>query len=160
MQVAVRAAVPTLPTHERAARLLAGWCSVVAAFVHAHAAPGHFGEWWGYGIVFLIAGFAQGVLGVALLSDAFRADDAAPHAAAWDRRMVLAGIFGNLALISLFLYVRFAGLPVGPEAGDREAFEGVGLAAKALEVVTVVALVHSWRAGRDPSTPASVRQGL
>jgi len=41
--------------------------TLVAASMHAWAMPEHFGEWWGYGVFFLVVAAAQGFYGVALL---------------------------------------------------------------------------------------------
>ncbi len=114
--------------------------TVVAASVHAWAAPEHFEEWWGYGFFFLLVAAAQGVYGPALLG--------------WPRRPVfLAGVVGNLAVIVLYLVTRTVGVPIfGPHAGEVEEVGVVDLVATLAEMGLVVALVALlWSVRRSGS---------
>src|SRR5918998_5179005 len=99
-----------------------------AASVHAWATPEHFGEWWGYGMFFLVLAGAQGAYGAALLR--------------WPgRRMFLAGIGADLAVIALNLVTRTVGIPFfGPHAGEVEGVGVIDLVATLAEVGLVVAL--------------------
>jgi hypothetical protein len=117
---------------------LAAALSLAAALIHLWVVPEHLREWWGHGAFFLALALAQG-LGAALL---LRWPDEQP--------LFLAGIFGNLAVIALYVVSRTAGVPFGPHAGMAEEMAGVlGLGATAAELGIVVALVTllegSWR---------------
>jgi hypothetical protein len=69
--------------------LYAAPLSLIAALTHAWAMPEHFEEWWGYGSFFLIVAAAQACYGLALMR--------------WrGRSLLLLGVVGNLALVSLW----------------------------------------------------------
>lgn len=102
--------------------------SLVAALVHLWVALGHFEVWWGYGSFFLAAAFAQGLLAVVLLR--------------WPGRAVpLAGIFGNLAVVALYVVTRTSGVPFGPHATRAEEAGVLDMATTAVELATVVFLL-------------------
>lgn len=102
--------------------------SLVAALVHLWVAPGHFEVWWGYGAFFLAAATAQGLLAVALLR--------------WPGQAVpLAGIFGNLAVVALYVVTRTSGVPIGPHAARAEEAGVLDMATTAVELATVVFLL-------------------
>lgn len=102
--------------------------SIVAAAIHLWATPGHFVEWWAYGVFFLVIALAQGFFGVTLLR--------------WPNQMVaLAGIWGNLSIVLLYLLSRTSGILVGPHAGVAEGVGVLDMAATASEVALVVLLV-------------------
>ncbi len=102
--------------------------SLVAALIHLWVMPEHFREWWGYGTFFLVSAVAQ-VLYVALLLR-------------WPNRgILLLGVGGNLAIASLYLLTRTAGIPFfGPHAGEAEGVGFSDLCATASELGIVVAL--------------------
>ena len=102
--------------------------SLVAALVHLWVAPGYFEVWWGYGSFFLGAACAQGLFAVALLR--------------WPGRAVpLAGIFGNLAVVALYVVTRTSGVPFGPHATRAEEAGVLDMATTAVELATVVFLL-------------------
>jgi len=102
--------------------------SLVAALIHLWVAPGHFEVWWGYGSFFLAAASAQGLFAVALLR--------------WPGRGVpLAGIFGNLAIVALYVLTRTSGVPFGPHATRAEEAGLLDMTATAAELATVVFLL-------------------
>lgn len=102
--------------------------SIAAAAIHLWATPGHFVEWWAYGVFFLVIALAQGFFGVTLLR--------------WPNQMVaLAGIWGNLPIVLLYLLSRTSGMPVGPHAGVAEGVRVLDMAATVSEVALVVLLV-------------------
>jgi hypothetical protein len=78
--------------------------SLVAVLIHLWVAPEQFEEWWGYGAFFLVPAVAQ-VLYVPLLLR-------------WpNRAILLLGLGGNLAIVSLHLLTRAVGIPFfGPHA--------------------------------------------
>ena len=102
--------------------------SLVAALIHLWVTPEHFEEWWGYGAFFLMAALAQ-VLYVPLLLR-------------WPNRMVLLlGIAGNLAIVSLYLLTRTLGIPFfGPGAGEAEGVGFADVCATTSELGIIVAL--------------------
>lgn len=103
--------------------------SLAAALIHLWAAPGFFEVWWGYGAFFLAAASAQGLFAVALLR--------------WPGPMVCStGVFGNLAVVALYVVTRTAGIPFGPEAPRGAVDAGLlDMTATAVELATVVFLL-------------------
>ena len=94
-----------------------------AALVHFAVAPEHFGEWWGFGLFFVLCAEVQ--LGWALLLGRNRS-----------RRMLAVGIVGSLLLVALWAVSRTMGLPFGPEPGVPEAVGSPDLVSVALELLT------------------------
>ncbi|MGB3633114.1 MAG: hypothetical protein WA982_03660, partial [Rubrobacteraceae bacterium] len=106
--------------------------SLTAAMIHLWATPAHFIEWWGYGIFFAAAAFAQGLYGIFLLR--------------WPgKRLFYAGIAGNLAIISLFIAGYTAGMPFGPHAGTVHSANVLGFSATGAEVLLVLTLLARAR---------------
>lgn len=102
--------------------------SMVAALIHLWVTPEHFGEWWGYGLFFLLAAVAQSLYAAALLL--------VPR---WP--IFLLGIAGNLAIILLWVVTRTLGIPLfGPEAGEVEGVGLLDLSATFTQLALVVVL--------------------
>ncbi len=102
--------------------------SLVAALVHLWVMPEHFREWWGYGAFFLVSAVAQ-VLYVPLL---LRRPS---------RAILLLGVGGNLAIVSLYLLTRTVGIPLfGPHAGEVEGAGFMDLCATTSELGIAAAL--------------------
>jgi hypothetical protein len=99
-----------------------------AAFVHLWVAPAYLGSWWGYGAFFLAVAAAQGLLGVVLLRWPY-----SPPA-------LIAGICGNLVVLSVYVVTRTYGIPVGPAAGLQESPGALDVAATTAEVALVFVL--------------------
>ncbi|HSH82815.1 MAG TPA: hypothetical protein VLA19_30145 [Herpetosiphonaceae bacterium] len=115
----------------RAGKMLyaAAALSLVAGLIHAWAMPGHYREWWGYGAFFLVVAVAQVFLSDALL---YR-----PR-----RRLFLAGVVGNLGVITLYFITRTVGIPFfGPHAGEVEEMGAIDLLSIVVELVLVITLV-------------------
>ena len=107
---------------------LAAGLALVAALIHLWVVPEHLGEWWAHGAFFLVVGLAQGLGTVLLLR--------------WPERLLfVAGIWGNLAVISLYVVSRTSGVPFGPHAGVPEEAGALDMTATAAELGLVVALV-------------------
>ena len=102
--------------------------SLVAALIHLWVMPEHFAEWWGYGAFFLASAVAQ-MLYVPLLLR-------------WpSRKILLLGVGGNLAIVSLYLLTRTVGVPYfGPHAGEVEGAGFMDLCATTSELGIVAAL--------------------
>ena len=123
-------------------RRWAGACSLAAGLVHGGVAPAHLDEWWGYGLFFLVAATCQFILGLALLTDAINPKDTGPSWLAWRRRMCVAGIAGNVAIMALYGVTRTVGIPLlGPEAGAVEAVAPIDVVSKALEAAVIGLLI-------------------
>ncbi len=102
--------------------------ALAAALVHLIVAPDHLREWWGYGAFFLMAAALQVLFGLALVR----------RPRPW---LLLAGIAGHLALISLYVVTRTVGLPpVGPLAGETEPVGALDLLSKSIEIGLVIIL--------------------
>lgn len=138
---------------------VAGVLSIVAAFIHGAFAPSHFEEWWGYGFFFLGAALAQGVYGLALLTDGFGKRSRPEDVASVRARFYVAGIVGNLAIVALYVVTRTVGIPVfGPAAGEVEEVGAGGVLSKAAELALVAVLVTLVRRGRpDGAATAAAR---
>ncbi len=133
----------------------AGGFSLAAAAAHSYLAPAHLEEWWGYGLVFLAAGAAQAVLGLALLTDAFREKDGSwrPGGQRLERAMLWSGIVGTILLIGLYVVTRTTGIPAGPEAGVIERVAPIDIVTKVFELAVVVLLAMLVRL-REPAARA------
>ncbi len=115
-----------------------------AALIHVWAMPEHFGEWWGYGTFFLFVAVAQGAYGLALLRPT--------------RWLFLPGIFGNLAIVVLYVVTRTIGIPFfGPHSGEVENVGGLDLSATVAELALIVALAVLWRTGERVETLGRTR---
>lgn len=120
--VARRATVPGLAVYAAAA------LSLTAAMTHLWATPEHLMLWWAYGAFFIATALAQGTYAVVLLR--------------WpDTPLLLAGIWGNLSILALYVITRTSGIPFGPHAGSVEDAELLDLATAASELGIILALV-------------------
>src|SRR5438128_12033347 len=79
--------------------------------VHGLLVRSHLREWWGYGVFFLVAGTAQVVLALALLTDAVNPRDTGERWRVAKTWMYALGIAGNLALVALYAVTRTVGIP-------------------------------------------------
>lgn len=126
-----------------------GVLSLAAAALHAGLVEEHLREWWGYGLFFILASVAQGVYGLVLLALPSRPDW---EPAQWRRfriRLFAAGIAGNGAVLVLYTVTRTVGIPFfGPDAGEVEPVDALGLATKAIELLTVLALAWLMQRAR------------
>jgi hypothetical protein len=99
--------------------------SIGAAVIHFVVIPGHWDEYWGQGLFFVVAAIAQLLWAVWVL--------VAPS-----RLLYLAGAAGNAAIVVLWVVTRTAGVPAGPGAGEREAVEFADTLATVFEVLLVI----------------------
>lgn len=99
--------------------------SAGAAVIHFVVIPGHWDEYWGQGLFFIVAAIAQLVWAIWVLVDP-------------SRLILLAGAAGNAAIVAMWVITRTAGVPAGPAAGEREAIEFADTLATAFEVVLVL----------------------
>lgn len=96
-----------LPLRSQALVTLA-MLSVAAGVIHAVAMVDHFGHYWLYGVFFLAVTYAQVLWGLWVYRH--------PQ----DRRVLIAGAAGNLAIVAVWIVSRTVGVPIGPETWDPE----------------------------------------
>ncbi len=105
-----------------------------AGLIHVFAAPSHFEEWIGYGAFFLFAATAQVCYAVYLGIEV-------PN-----QRTLWAGIWGNGAIILLWLVTRTVGIPFfGPEAGEVEPIGLLDSISKLIELILIIYLAALLR---------------
>jgi hypothetical protein len=87
--------------------LTAAFLSTGAAAIHFAVIQSHFDEWWGFGAFFVASGVAQ--LGWSLL------------VVTWPSRPLFwIGVFGNAAIVALWIVTRTEGTLVGPDPREPE----------------------------------------
>lgn len=87
--------------------LTAALLSAGAAAIHFAVIQSHFEEWWGFGAFFVASGVAQ--LGWSLL------------VVTWPSRPLFwVGVFGNAAIVALWIVTRTEGTLVGPDPREPE----------------------------------------
>jgi len=107
--------------------------------VHGSVIATHVREWWLFGVFFIIVTPLQVLWAVlAVRSPA-------------DRRLLLMGAAGNLAIVLVWLVSRLVGLPFGPETFQPEAIGAKDLLAT-YDELAVVLLVGLLLAGRSVRT--------
>ncbi len=107
---------------------LAAALSFAAAVIHSTVCPEHFKEATLYGVFFLIVASAQLVWAVV----------------AWRRAprwWLVAGAFGNGAIVALWAVTRTIGIPLGPGRGEVETVGALDIVATTCEVLLVGCLV-------------------
>lgn len=129
--------------------LAAALATALAAAVHALVIPEHFGESALYGTFFVVLSVTEFAWSVVVVLS--------PRG--W---LLRAGAVGNAATVALWLFTRLVEVPVGPGAGETEAFGLLDILASVAEVGAVVAVVAViTRAGYVRpvvSRPSSVTQ--
>jgi hypothetical protein len=124
--------------------LLAG-TSFVAAVIHAVVCPEHFQEYWAFGTFFLATAVAGMAYAVWVLA----------RPARW---LFAAGVVANLGIVLLWLTTRLVEVPIGPDAGETEAFGTLDIVASSAEMLAFVAAVVLLR--RSLATAASPRSRM
>jgi len=99
-----------------------------SGIAHFGVAKPHWDEWWAHGAFFLACGAAQVLYAVLVLLR--------PRTA-----VLLAGIAGNLAVVSLYVYSRTNGPPTGPHEGVPEPAGWYDMTTLAGELILVGLLV-------------------
>jgi hypothetical protein len=104
--------------------LLAG-LSGAAGAVHLAMVPSHMGEWAAEGVAFAIAGWAQLIVALVLVSRPSRA-------------LLRATIVANVAFVVAWVVSRTAGSPFGPHAGHAESASLVDVMTVGFEIALVL----------------------
>ena len=126
-----------------------GVLSLAAAALHAGLVDQHLDEWWGYGLFFILASIGQGLYGLILLALPVRPAWDPESWRRWRVRLYATGIAGNGAVLVLYTVTRTVGIPLfGPEAGEVEAVDALGLTTKAVELLTVLGLAWLMQRAR------------
>jgi hypothetical protein len=114
------------PRQERTNLLtVAALCSAAAAGVHYVVMPDHFHESVLYGLFFLVTATAQVGYSVLLIAKP-------------TRPLVAVGVIANAAVVGVWLVTRLVGIPLGPGAGETEAFGALDILASSFEVLFVI----------------------
>jgi hypothetical protein len=106
--------------------------SLGAAGIHFAVTGLHFGETWYHGTFFALVAWLQLIWAVALMVKP-------------SRRLLLAGIIGNLAVAEVWLVSRTIGIPFGPNSGTAEAVGFVDVLTTVFEAAIVLGAVALLR---------------
>jgi hypothetical protein len=124
---------------------------IVSGSVHGLITQEHFTEWWGYGVFFLVVAVCLIGFGLALITDAIDPRYTPGDVQQLRRIMYLAGIAGNIGLLTMYTLSRTSGIPLGPGAGTVETVAGPDVIANLAEGTAAVALiVLLWKARPRP----------
>lgn len=119
--------------------LAAAGASFAAALVHGSVIAVHFAEYWLFGLFFLLVTPLQVVwAGLVVRRPSHR-------------RLLLAGAFGNAAVIGVWLVSRLVGLPLDPDAFTPEAVSFKDLLATYDEVMVVLLCLLLLRGRATPA---------
>ena len=108
------------------AAISAAFFSAGAAAIHFAVIADHLEEWWAFGLFFAATGVAQ-LLWAALV------------VASPSRLAIGLGVFGNAAVVALWIVTRTAGSPIGPDAGMAESVGVADAVATAFELGIIFA---------------------
>jgi hypothetical protein len=134
---------------QRVLGIAAAAALVAAGVIHLAFAPTHFDEYVPFGVFFVVVGLAQLAAAPFLLRTSSRAT--------W-----LAIAAANAGVCLLWAVTRFIGLPIGPDAGAREAIAFADVLATVLQlaVVATLGVMLSTRASVRHFVRVPVRRGL
>jgi len=113
-----------LPSWPWTLRVVAINCLLAAEISNTLLLSGHFLEWFGSGVVFVVIAAAEGSLGVLLLLRPSRGV-----------------LIVTIAISMIILSVWLVGLPFGPDVGRPDALVGAGLEPTVPLAAAVVALI-------------------
>ena len=106
--------------------------SIGAATIHCVVVSEHWKEHWSYGAFFCASAAAQFAWAIWIL--------VAPS-----RQILLLGALGNAAIVAMWIVTRTVGVPLGPEAGEREAVAFADVVATGFEVALVIGALVAAR---------------
>lgn len=117
---------------QTACRWLAALFSLGAAGFHFAVTPEHFNEYWLFGWFFVTVAWLQALYALLVV--------VVPG-----RRILAAGLFGNLLLVGIWLWTRVVAVPLGPEAVSTEALGLLDAMTVGFEWVVVALSAALWR---------------
>lgn len=122
-----RQAAPATKPRRAPRRFVAGVAaaSATAAAVHGRVAPSHFREATAFGVFFVVAACLQAGWAVVVLRQP-------------SRTVLLSGVLGNAAVITVWALSRTVGVPFGPDAWRPESISALDLTATILELGVVI----------------------
>lgn len=132
---------------------LAGGLSLAAGGVHAMAGPAHLAEWWAYGLFFFGAAAIQAAYGLLLLTQGI---DGWGGWSAVRAKVYALGLVLTLGIIAVWIVSRTVGVPIGPEAFEREAVGVLDAVSKALEAALVIVLTRLWWLASRPDKTSPI----
>ncbi len=102
--------------------------SIAAGVIHGVAMVDHVDHYWLYGVFFVLVTYGQVLWGIWM----YRHPE--------DRRVLVAGAVGNLAVVGVWLWSRSIGVPIGPESWQAERSGAMDIMAT-LDELVIAALV-------------------
>jgi hypothetical protein len=137
----------------------AGLCMFAIA-AHSIAAPDHFNEWWGYGVMFIVGAVFQFFYGVAVLIQPWKYDDKGgprQDAERYGGKYYTLGIVLASLLILLYIITRTSGMPFLGKDAVAEPVTVRGLVPFAANVIVLFPLIKLLRgsqalSGEDSKT--------
>jgi hypothetical protein len=112
-----------------------------AAVIHTVVVPAHLAESAAIGAFFIVAAPAQALWG----SWIYRRPD---------RRLLLAGAAGSLAIVALWAFTRLVGVPLGPDAWRPESVGVLDVVATVDELLTAAFALALAGSARVPAATA------
>ena len=140
-----RRAVPEIAQRERRSAAedlayVAALLVLVSSIIHSAQIAPHFEQYWLYGAFFAVVALWQALWAARIYGDPL------------NRRLLVAGIAGNVGLIVVWAISRTAGVPIGPQGWHAEAVGPVDVLSKLDELgaVVLIALVLARLREREP----------
>jgi hypothetical protein len=121
-QVMDRTRSPRTPTVGGVVCRAAAAASIASGAIHFSVVGEHYTEAWYFGVFFMLAAFAQVLWAVVVI--------ARPT-----RRVLVAGMALQVALVGIYLWTRTTGLPIGPEPWQPEDVAFLDIMATLFEVI-------------------------
>lgn len=120
------AAVPEGMTATRDLALVAAFLVFGSSLIHAGVTGDHFRHYWLFGVCFAVTSCLQAAWSALMYRNPL------------NRRLLVAGLAGNAALVVVWLISRTVGMPVGPDAWQPERVGEVDVISTLDEVGAVV----------------------
>jgi hypothetical protein len=143
-----RRAVPEIAQRERRSAaedlaLVAALLVLVSSIIHSAQIAPHYEQYWLYGAFFAVAAIWQAIWAARIYGDPL------------NRRVLIVGIAGNVALIVVWAISRTAGVPIGPQGWHPEAVSPVDVLSKLDELGAVVLMAIVLARQRERPRPIS-----
>jgi hypothetical protein len=143
-----RRAVPEIAQRERRSAAedlayVAALLVLVSSIIHSAQIAPHYEQYWLYGAFFAVAALWQAIWAARVYRDPL------------NRRLLVAGIAGNVTLIVVWAISRTAGVPIGPQGWHPEAAGPVDVLSKLDELGAVVLMALVLARLRERPRPIS-----